>query len=221
VYWDEDRTKQTTYAPGEFERLYADKTKIILRYEGGIHPIEIATLPALIQQLEGKYPGCVLRLRSIEDGPGGATVTLVVEESGKIAPADLARIKAELEETGQRQLSALREALVAANAQRDGLEKMIRHVLDESVPRLLASVQPKYAINIPGGGPLMLSDTQGDIYNISGQTGAAGRHATASHMTFQQIWQQSQANIDLATLAGGAATPRPAMRKEAGRQSGV
>src|SRR5262249_19012143 len=61
VYWDRDRQERTTYSPGEFERLYADQTKIVLHYAGGISPIEVATLPALIQRIEANE-GCVLRL---------------------------------------------------------------------------------------------------------------------------------------------------------------
>jgi hypothetical protein len=49
----------------------------------------------------------------------------------------------------------------------------------------------------------------------AGQAGAMGPHAKASNMTFQQIWQQSQANIDLAALASELATLRKAMRQEA------
>ena len=75
-----------TYSAGEFERPYADKTKIVLHYEGGINPIEIATLPALIQRIEATHPGCALRLQSIEEAPGGATVTPVVEDSGDASP---------------------------------------------------------------------------------------------------------------------------------------
>ena len=54
--WDRYGKERKTYSPGEFERLYADKKKIVLHYKGGIHPIEIVTLPALIQQMEARYP---------------------------------------------------------------------------------------------------------------------------------------------------------------------
>ena len=51
AYWDKDGKELTHYAPGEFERLYSEKTKIALHYEGGIDPLEITTLPALIQKI--------------------------------------------------------------------------------------------------------------------------------------------------------------------------
>ena len=54
----------------------------------------------------------------------------------------------------------------------------------------------------------------GDQYS-AGQAGAMGPHSRASNMTFQQIWQQSQSNIDLETLSDELATLRGAMRKEA------
>jgi uncharacterized protein YjbI with pentapeptide repeats len=57
AYLDRNRRERTTYSLGEFERFYADKTKIVLHYEGGISPIEVATLPALIQRIEGCTSG--------------------------------------------------------------------------------------------------------------------------------------------------------------------
>jgi hypothetical protein len=52
VYWDSEAIVKIEYAPGEFERLFADQTKICLFYKDGISPLEIASLPALIQHLE-------------------------------------------------------------------------------------------------------------------------------------------------------------------------
>jgi hypothetical protein len=54
----------------------------------------------------------------------------------------------------------------------------------------------------------------GDQYT-AGQAGAMGPHSKASNMSFQQIWQQSQGDIDLVALTGELATLRKAMRKEA------
>ncbi|MFN9199370.1 MAG: hypothetical protein ACK5WR_14980 [Planctomycetaceae bacterium] len=54
----------------------------------------------------------------------------------------------------------------------------------------------------------------GDQYT-AGQAGAMGPNANASNMTFQQIWQQIQADIDLPALAVELATLRKAMRNEA------
>src|SRR5207244_12222180 len=97
VYWDKEIQTRTTYSPGEFERLFADKTKIVLHYEGGISPIEIATLPAFIQRIEATHPGCVLRLDSVQDAAGGATVTLVVEDASGRNPYELRTLKADIE----------------------------------------------------------------------------------------------------------------------------
>jgi Pentapeptide repeats (8 copies) len=183
VYWNEDRAERTTYAPGEFERLYADKIKIILHYKGGINPIEIATLPALIQQIEGKYPGCVLRLCSIEEASSGATVTLVVDDRGEIDPAEIGTMKAELEEAGRRLISVERRAL-QAEAQQRQVEYTLRYLSHEVFPKLVQSVHPRYAINITGG-----RQTMGDTF-IAGQVGAQGPGAHAHDMTFDQRWNQ-------------------------------
>jgi len=111
VYWDKDRKERTLYNPGEFERLYADKTKIVLHYEGGMSPIEVATLPALIQRIEATHPGCVLRLQSVQEAPGGATVTLVVENDGERNPDELRTLKTDIEIVSQRAIRAQRALL--------------------------------------------------------------------------------------------------------------
>jgi len=79
VYWGENAQRATKYLPSQFSYLLAEKTKLVLHYEGGIKPIEVATLPSLIQQLELEHEGCILRLESIKVAPDGATVTIIVD----------------------------------------------------------------------------------------------------------------------------------------------
>ena len=185
--------REKLYSAGEFERLYADKTKIVLHYEGGINPIEIATLPALIQRIEVAHPGCVLRLHSVQDAPGGATVTLVVEELGDIRPAEIAAMKAESEDYGRRLIIAERKALEAEVQQRQA-EYTLRYLSHEVFPRLLES-RPLNFVSIVG-----VEQTMGDKY-IAGQIGAQGPGAHAHDMTFNQLWSQSGQSIDLQALA--------------------
>ncbi len=111
AYWDEDGEEQTLYRPGEFERLYAMHVKIVLHYEKGISPIEIATLPILIQQLESTHPGCVLRLESIQTAAGGAAVTLVIDNTDSRNPAEQEVLKKQLEEASQQLLLSQRDLL--------------------------------------------------------------------------------------------------------------
>jgi hypothetical protein len=56
--------------------------------------------------------------------------------------------------------------------------------------------------------------TMGDNYS-AGQASAMGPNSQAIGNTFQQIWQQSQSNIDLQSLAHELETLRTGMRKEA------
>jgi uncharacterized protein YjbI with pentapeptide repeats len=111
VYWDKDKKERTTYSPREFERLYANKTKVVLQYAGGIiSPIEVATLPSMIEIMQ-KWSSCVLRLDSLQDAPGGATVTLVIEDPGKRNADQTATLQAELKSLGQRAIELQRELL--------------------------------------------------------------------------------------------------------------
>ena len=79
AYWDRESKKPVHYALHEFEKLYSEKTKIILHYDRGISPLEISTLPALIQKLEKENKECNFYLETIKEDAGGATVTIVVE----------------------------------------------------------------------------------------------------------------------------------------------
>src|SRR6266478_5860251 len=80
--WDRDGRERTLYRPGEFERLYAETTHIVLHYAGGLRPLELMTLPAVMRQIEDRHPGCVLCLHAVQDAPGGATVTLGIGDLG-------------------------------------------------------------------------------------------------------------------------------------------
>ncbi len=114
AFWDRDGKEPTHYAPGEFERLYAEGVKIELYYAGGIRRTEIISLPMLLQELEAQNPGCVLRLQSIEDAPGGAKATVVVDQLGDRDPGSLgADLTAEAQE-----LQAVQRRLVEEHALR-------------------------------------------------------------------------------------------------------
>src|SRR5262249_53931078 len=107
AYWDRDGRERTLYRPGEFERLYAETTHIVLHYAGGLSPMALATLPALIQRMEAAHPGCVLRLRSVQADAGSATVTLVIDDWGGHTLDDL---KEQAKQLQAAQRSALEQA---------------------------------------------------------------------------------------------------------------
>jgi len=83
AYFDRECQKKEVYTPGEFERLYSEKTKIVLHYENGMSPFEVNTLPALIKLIEKKHLGCQLHLKSIQEDAGGVSVSIVVDELGE------------------------------------------------------------------------------------------------------------------------------------------
>jgi hypothetical protein len=43
--WDRNGKELTQYNEGEFERVFAEKPRIVLRYPGGIAPVDLAMLP--------------------------------------------------------------------------------------------------------------------------------------------------------------------------------
>src|SRR5262249_4330436 len=128
LYWDEEGKKLTQYALGEFERLYADTFKIKMHYEGGIDLIEIATLPALIKQIEDKYPGCALRFQTIQEDAGGASLIIAVDNLGEY---DFAALEA----TAQQSQSQLRSAL----KENEQLRSTLNHLTYKVIPAVVTA----------------------------------------------------------------------------------
>src|SRR2546426_683827 len=127
--WDRDGRERTRYSPGEFERLYTDHTTIVLHYPGGLSPLELATLPALLQRMEAAHPGCVLHLRSVQAEAGGATVTVVMDDGG-------GQTRDELQDQAQHLQAAQRDALAHA-AMRPGIEHHWSQLTDAVFPILV------------------------------------------------------------------------------------
>ena len=155
VYWDSGKTERTIYAPGEFERLHADATRIVLRYADGIRAIEVATLPALIQCIEAIHPGCVLRLDAIQDAPGGATVTLVVDNPGE---HDFGALRVDLEAQAQQLISMERRALEAEETRRQ-----VQHTLNYLAQILLQAIQQAGGNLTISGNPTIYGPVAGHI----------------------------------------------------------
>ncbi|MEN3332970.1 MAG: hypothetical protein V7641_2335 [Blastocatellia bacterium] len=204
VYWDEGGKEKTTYQPGEFERLWADKAKIRLFYKDGISPIEIATLPALIKHLEAAHLECGLRLVSIREDSGGAVVELAIENFNERSLNQTKQLQSTLEAEGQQKIEYQRQALIEREIrlQLEGEVRQLNSVVDKLILR------PSIYVNNPGG-------FMGDKFEISGQVGAVGPNAHAHDMTFNQIWNQLQGSIDLPKLADELSRLRQEMKKKA------
>ena len=141
VFWGMGMKDVTEYAPGEFERLYADQTSIELFYKGGISTFELNTLPALLQHLASKHPNANIQLKTIEQTGGGAKITINLgdagEETKQAVQADAAQVQ-------QIQLS-LRES----EAKRLQLETNFNRVLETFTNALLASAPSQIHFHAP------------------------------------------------------------------------
>jgi uncharacterized protein YjbI with pentapeptide repeats len=187
VYWDEEAKVKTVYTPSEFERLFAEQTKILLFYKDGITPLEIATLPALIQHLSDSHPGCNLRFVSIHEDGGGDVVELAIEDAENLNDQQIKQLQTSLEVEAQRQLEYQKQVLIE-RTMRLQLEKQLDSFVDKLILR------------------------QGDTYNIGGQVGAAGPNAHAHHNTFNQLVNQFNQSTDLSALAKELSELRQAIK---------
>lgn len=204
VYWDAEGKELTTFNPGDFERLYAEKVRVLIKYPDGISPLEIVTLPALIQHLAASRPGCKLRFESILEASGGAIVSIVVEDAKDIAPGQMEMLRAALQSEAEEKAQRLRQALESESRTVLSLRGEV-NALERMVDRLVS--KPTYYLK---GGDVKM----GDEYNI-GQAGAAGPNAHAHDMTFNQIGGNIEKSMSLAQLADELAKLRQAMSQEA------
>jgi uncharacterized protein YjbI with pentapeptide repeats len=185
VYWDEDAKEKTDYPVGNFERLYAEQTKIRLLYKDGISPLEVATLPALIQHLEDVHRGCRLSLLTIKSDSGGAIVELAVEEDEssseqlqKKLPSKQAQIQEKIaEEDSKKWKTTIEQVQSDAQETAQRLGQVIRE--NEKLQNQMEGLQWAYRE--------MLNKGTGNTYvayNISGQAGAVGHGSQAEGNTF-------------------------------------
>jgi uncharacterized protein YjbI with pentapeptide repeats len=204
AFWDRDGKEPTKYEEGEFERIFAEKPRIVLRYPGGMSPVDLLALPMVVERLQAEHPGSELHVRSVQNDGGGASVTITVEDrAGRGAEAfgqEMVRIRAKL------------ECIVE---ERDRLQQR----LDLIVPQVLSEVGkflalPRQEIHYHRQhgrieGPAM---SKGDTNINTGQAAVVGRKAHAHDNTLQQI--QAGAGIDLPKLAEELGRLRNAMKGE-------
>ena len=211
VFWDRDGTEPTEYEAGAFERIFAEKPHIILRYAGGMSAIDLAMLPLIVERLQIEHPDSLLHIRSVQDDGSGATVTIIVEDlvgrSEKAFAQDVELMRSFL--------TTLQLRLHQEERLRLQAEASYRTMVEDVLPKLLNRTQPKTEVHIGQiTGPATIEGTtmSKDTYNIHGQAGAVGKNAHAHDMIFQQVWNQS--NIDLSQLAEELTRLRAAMKQE-------
>jgi uncharacterized protein YjbI with pentapeptide repeats len=199
IYWDTVAEEKIDYAPGEFERLYAEKPKIRLFYKKGIEPFEVATVPALIQYLE-EMQGCVLRFVSVTESAGRSIVELAIENTDNQSPEQVKQLKNQLQIIANQAVEFERKFL-AEEKQKLQLEGW----LDEL--RLWFRQQQLLLASTKQG-----DNALGDKYEISGQAGAIGPNTHAHNITFNQLVNQINQSIDLSALAKELSELRQAIK---------
>ncbi len=195
VFWDRDGNEPTEYGVGDFERIFSEKPRIVLRYPGGLSPVELAMLPLIIERLQAEHPDCALHIRSVQDDGNGAAVTITVDD---LANRDSNTFRNETVEQLQAELKYI-------EGQRDLLRDQFMPIFRELAIRGGQTIIGQIT------NPAMIEGSMSrDTYNIHGQAGAVGSHSHAHDMTFQQI----QNSPDLSKLAEELGRLRTAMKLE-------
>ena len=199
VFWDRNGLDSTRYEEGEFERIFAEKPRIVLRYPGGLSTTDLLALPLILERLQGEHPGCVLQVRSIQDDAGGASVTITVDD---VADRDV-------EEFNQ-EVVRMQTKLECIVEERDRLQHRLDSIISlgiTEIGKLLALPRTEthhHSTVIEG-----IKMTR-DTYNIPGQAGAVGPGAHAYDNTFQQV----QGSVNLPRLAEELVQLRKAMKSQ-------
>lgn len=148
AYWDREGKIVTEYGPGEFERVFAEKPRIVLKYPDGLRQIDLLMLPLVIERLQAEHPGCKLHVRSIQDEGGGATVTITVDGTANRPPDDFS---AEVDEI-RTQATTLQTKLLASEEARHRLEGELATFHSQIMPLFREmAMAPKYTITGPAG----------------------------------------------------------------------
>lgn len=215
AFWDRDGKEATEYGDGEFERLFAEKPRIVLRYPGGMSPVDLALLPLIVERLQVEYPSSKLAIRSLQDDAGGASVTITVEDledrDAEVFKAEVETLRVEFA-TVQQRLQQAEEVKRALEAEYRGYQAAADTILGRLLHQEALARQASHTYYITG--PTVIEGTvmrKGDTYHIPGQAGAIGPGAHTHDNTFQQI----QGGLDLPKLAEELARLRAALRQEA------
>jgi uncharacterized protein YjbI with pentapeptide repeats len=204
VYWDGAGKEKSDYSPGEFERLFADKTKVRLVFKDGFDPLEFDMLPAFVKHLENSHPGIGLRMVGIKEDSGGVVVELAIEDAGDQSPEQLKQLKYEIETTARRAIEFERKFLA---------EEKIRGQLEARLDELRLWFGEQQRLLASANQFNIIGSNMGDTYNVSGQAGAVGQNAHAHDITFNQIVNHFEKSTDLPALAKQLAELREEMAK--------
>ena len=212
AFWDREGKEPTEYGEGEFERIFAEKPRILLRYPGGISPMDLIALPLVVERLQVEYPSSVLQIRSMQNDAGGASVTITVEDlencGAEVFTAEVEALR--------RDLLTIQHRLRSEESLRLVFETKYQAMVQDVLPILLERAVPKREFNIGRvTAPMIIEGAtmhKGDTYNIQGQAGAVGPGSQAQGNTFQQI---QGGGIDLPKLAEELGRLREAMKNAA------
>lgn len=211
AYWDRDGKVPTEYGPGEFERVFAEKPRIVLKYPDGLQPIDLVMLPLVIERLQAEHPGCKLHLRSIQDEGGSATVTITVDDTADRPPDDF---RAEVDQL-RTQATKYQTLFVESENARHRLEGELATFRSQIMPLFREmAMAPKYTITGPAGN---VGDgiSAGNVTVVNNELEAIGRLITVVQNNAAEIRARAgaeqlaelQRQLELLRAQAGSAKP--------------
>jgi hypothetical protein len=138
--WDKHGNDEETYQPGRFERAFATRHNILLEYPEGMHAIDLALLPLIIEEIAKTYGRCDVSMKSAVDAGSRSIVILtVLDREGR-------EDKVFVEQTNELRLKLMdaQRALCFEREIRQRAEMLLRYQEEKVLPMLLeAAVRGK------------------------------------------------------------------------------
>jgi uncharacterized protein YjbI with pentapeptide repeats len=159
VYWDKDAEISTSYASGEFEKLYSEQTCIELFYEGGVSKFELDTLPALLHHLATLHKGANIRLKSIEETGGGAKILISVADADT---ETVEKIRADALQVHGAQLVLRDNEILRLETEKKYLESFVSERL---IKAMLTATTQQNVFNAPVYGVALSSGNSSAVVN--------------------------------------------------------
>lgn len=173
IFWDRERRIQTRYRHSEFERVWAEKPIIMLKYDKGLQPIDFALLPTMVERIQLEHPKCKLHIRSIRDDGPSASVEIVFDD---LANRD--------QETFDAEVTHLREELRFVHGQLEVYREQFLPLFRE------LTQMAKYNIgHIQGPAAIEGPQRTGDIYYSSNGKNLIGA-LTADLLADRSQWEK-------------------------------
>jgi len=174
--------KRVEFEPGEFENIYGSQLTIEMHFPEGLSIIEVASLPALINQLGNKYPQYNFSISEIVKSAGGKNVVIQLMKSNSEVESATSE---ELQKYSNTSIEEIQKhSQEVAEELRETVE-ILKNSQDEI--RFLERINQEYKD--------LIGNNMGNTYNVNGVGNIVGANNKTGDISIENI------NINSTTIS--------------------